>query len=89
MTADPMEALRQRFRVRALGEAAQLEAAMAANDEAALEWLAHGLAGTAGLFGYRKVGEAAAAMDSAFARGDPDAPDRTSALIEAIRRDLA
>lgn len=83
-----MEVLRRRFRARALEEADQLQAALATNDRAALERVAHGLAGTAGLFGYRAIGEAAAAVDAAFARSDPDAPDAAPALIEAIRRDL-
>jgi HPt (histidine-containing phosphotransfer) domain-containing protein len=89
MTADPMEALRIRFRVRALHEADQLEAALAGNDRATLERLAHSLAGTAGLFGYRAIGEAAAAVDGAFARGDPDASGAAPDLIEAIRRELS
>jgi HPt (histidine-containing phosphotransfer) domain-containing protein len=84
-----MEALRQRFRVRALEEADQLEAAMLANDMDRVEWLAHSLAGTAGLFGYHRVGAAAAALDGAFARGDPDAPMGVSALVDVIRRDLS
>lgn len=89
MTIDPMEALRTRFRTRALDEADQLETALAGDDRATLERLAHSLAGTAGLFGYRAIGEAAAAVDGAFARGDPDAPQAAPALIEAIRRELS
>lgn len=88
MTVDPMDALRRRFRARALDEADQLERALAADDRLALERLAHSLAGTAGLFGYRRIGEAAAAVDGAFARHDPDAPDAAPALIRAIRSEL-
>lgn len=88
MTTDPMEALRRRFCARALDEADQLETALAANDRAAVERLAHSLAGTAGLFGYKEIGEAARAVDGAFARGDADASDAAPALIAAIRRDL-
>lgn len=84
-----MDELRQRFRVRAVEEAAQLEAAMVTNDLARLEWLAHSLSGTAGLFGYHRVSAAAAALDGAFARGDAEAPQGVSSLVAVIRRDLS
>lgn len=88
MTPDPMEALRLRFCARALEEADQLETALAVNDRAATESLAHSLAGTAGLFGYTEIGEAAMTVDRAFAQGDTGAPEAVTALIKAIRRDL-
>ena len=81
MTADRMEALRLSFCARALEEADQLEAALAANDRVVIERLAHTLAGTAGLFGYQRIGAAARAVDGAFARGDAAAPDAAPALI--------
>lgn len=83
-----MEALRQRFRVRAVEEADQLEAAMLANDLDRLGWLAHSLAGTAGIFGYHRVSAAAAGLDGALACGDPESLKGVSALVEVIRRDL-
>lgn len=89
MSAAGMEVLRKRFCVRALEEADALEAALAANDRSRLEWLAHSLAGTAGVFGYSRVSTAASALDGALARGEPDAPGRADALIEVIRQDLA
>ena len=84
-----MAALRLRFRERALADADQLEAALAANDRSQAEKVAHGLAGTAGIFGYRRISEAAAAADRAFASGRPDAASAAGALVAVVRRELA
>ncbi|HZW15565.1 MAG TPA: response regulator [Brevundimonas sp.] len=73
-----MEALRQRFRERAARDLDLLRRCLAADDPgaAAVETTAHKLAGSAAIFGFPQVGEAARAVDEAFAAGSR--PDRAS-----------
>jgi HPt (histidine-containing phosphotransfer) domain-containing protein len=80
MTSDPLEALRQRFVERARADADVLEQALLQGERLEMERLVHGLAGAAGLFGYRALSEQAVSLDAQFARRDP--PD------EAMLRDL-
>ena len=54
---------------RAGDELAALDAAIAAQDRATVIDRAHKLAGIAGMFGHRDIGDAAAAMESAALAG--------------------
>lgn len=77
-----MEALRQRFRERAARDLDLLRRHLSDDDPgaAAVQTTAHKLAGSAAIFGFPEVGEAAGAIDGAFAAGDH--PDR--ALLETL-----
>lgn len=64
-----MAQLRARFRARAGEEEARLRAALAGADLAEIRRLAHGLHGSAGVFGFPKLGEDAAMVESAIDHG--------------------
>jgi HPt (histidine-containing phosphotransfer) domain-containing protein len=89
MTADPLAALRVRFRARGMEDADRLEQALESGERVELERLVHGLAGSAGMFGYRRIGRIAGEVDAAFARNEPDAVRSIPELIAAIRSELA
>ena len=87
MTADPLAALRAEFVVRAAGDRAALIDAVAAGDLDRTEQVAHGLAGSAGLFGFNEVGAAALAVDDGFASGrglDAEEADRLIAALATL-----
>jgi PAS domain S-box-containing protein len=77
------------------GDAAQLAAALAANDRAAVKALAHTLKGSAGTVGASRVADAAASLHAAL-RDNPQARDvdtlgatliaELDALVESVRR---
>lgn len=60
-----MAQLRERFLVRAQDERAQLIAAATRGDRAEMRRLAHGLSGSAGVFGFSEVGLDAQALEEA------------------------
>ena len=90
-----MEALQGRFRERAGRDLELLRRHLAADElaVAAVEETAHKLAGTAAIFGFAEVGEAARAVDRIFSAGGR--PDREvlealiARLAEAARRGAA
>ena len=88
MSGDTLDAIRQRFRERALADADALSEALRTGDRAQIEALAHGLAGAAGIFGFTEIGGLAKAVDQRFADGDTPSPAETEALIAVIRRDM-
>lgn len=87
MSDDPLAALRAEFRIRAVEDRATLEQALAVGDDDRVERVAHGLAGSAGLFGFTDIGAAALAVDEGFASGralDAAAADRLIAALDAL-----
>lgn len=87
MTSDPLANLRIEFRQRAARDRAALIQSLAAGDIGQVEWIAHGLAGSAGMFGFSDLAEAAVAIDEAFAAGrglDAEEADRLVARLEAL-----
>ena len=87
MSNDPLAGLRAEFCVRAAEDRAALAQALARGDQDTLERVAHGLAGSAGLFGFSDIGAAALAMDDGFASGrglDAAAADRLIAALDAL-----
>lgn len=61
-----MGALRERFVARARGEAKLVAVYAGNNDRTALSDLCHSLAGTAGMFGFSALGEAARKVEDAI-----------------------
>ncbi|MDQ8028958.1 MAG: Hpt domain-containing protein [Brevundimonas sp.] len=88
MSADPLEAIRRRFRDRALADADALALALAADDMEQIEALTHGLAGAAGIFGFTGIGGLAKALDDQFSQQRPPDPTEIEALIAEIRREM-
>jgi len=87
MSDDPLAALRAEFRIRAVEDRAALAQALAVSDLDRVERVAHGLAGSAGLFGFTDVGAAALAVDDGFASGrglDAAAADWLVAALDAL-----
>lgn len=87
MSDDPLAVLKAEFRVRAVEDQAELEQARAVGDDDRVERVAHGLAGSAGLFGFSDIGAAALAVDDGFASGrglDAAAVDRLIAALDAL-----
>ena len=86
--SDPLAPLRARFRERARQDARGLEAALAGEpaDFAAIESIAHGLAGMAGMFGHAGLAAAALALDGEFAAGRTPSTEAVRALIATIDR---
>ncbi len=64
-----MAVLRERFAVRARGDAGLVEAHARNGDRSALRDLCHALAGTAGMFGFSALGDAAGAVEDAVDEG--------------------
>lgn len=64
-----MEALRTRFAVRAIAEADAVRRHLDAGERDALRDICHGLAGTAGTFGYPAISNAASAVEEAIEAG--------------------
>ena len=65
-----MAALRLRFRERARRDAGKLADALRALDPDGLRRVSHGLAGTAGIFGFHEVGDAAQRLEDALDAGE-------------------
>lgn len=61
-----MAALRERFAARALGQADLIAGHAETGDRTGLRELCHGMAGTAGTFGFAPLGEAARAVEEAI-----------------------
>jgi len=64
-----MAALRARFATRTRGDAERVVAYAEAGDRGALRELCHAISGTAGMFGFRALGEAAGAVEDAIDAG--------------------
>lgn len=85
---DAVAAVRSHFLARCKKDIAALEAAMADPGRAARETLkltVHRLSGAAGVFGFREIGEMAAAMDDLLGEGDEIRPAEVQALVDAVR----
>lgn len=61
-----MEALRQRFAARTRGDAKLIIAYAKVDDRNTLRDLCHAIAGTAGMFGFSALGEAASTVEDAI-----------------------
>lgn len=83
--SDPLAALKVAFLERAAREAEALEQALAVRDMAAVETLAHGLAGAAGMFGFAAISRDAFAVDGVFAAGALPDDNQVRTLIATIR----
>jgi HPt (histidine-containing phosphotransfer) domain-containing protein len=77
-----MAALGERFRQRAIEDAARLRKALAVSDSATLLSLSHGLAGTAGIFGHRDLGDAAEQLEVAI--DEASAPAEIASRCRAL-----
>lgn len=62
---DRMEQLRARFILRAQDEQAAIATAVAAMDRDEVKRIAHGLSGSAGVFGFAEIGNEAQAVEEA------------------------
>lgn len=79
-----MEALRRRFQDRARADGAALLIALQAEDRQRLLYLAHGLAGVAGIFGHAEISAQAAAVEAGLEAGLDEA-----ALTHLVHRLVA
>lgn len=89
MKADPLADLRNEFRRRAARDRVALMQCLDADDVEQIERIVHGLAGSAGMFGFSDVGAAALTIDDVFASGrglDVEAVKRLIAALEALIR---
>jgi HPt (histidine-containing phosphotransfer) domain-containing protein len=68
---DRMAKLKLRFATRLEAEQSLLEQALASGDRAELKRLAHGLSGSAGIFGHPDSGTAAHDLEAAADGGEP------------------
>lgn len=85
--ADPLAALRARFKARCLDDLAVLVAARAdpaLRSQEALRTTVHRLSGAAGTFGYPVVSEVAGELDQDLHDGRPVDADRLDLLIAAV-----
>jgi HPt (histidine-containing phosphotransfer) domain-containing protein len=82
-----MARLRAQYRTRLERDGEALGSAQAAGDRAALLRIAHGLAGSAGTFGYPRISEAAHEAEEALDSGGSDSD--LGALIRRIHREIA
>lgn len=81
-----MAALRARFAVRAIAEGDAIRRHLAQGEREPLRDLCHGLAGTAGTFGYPAISDAALAVEEAVEAGAGD--EALNALSAALLRAL-
>jgi len=87
MKGDLLADLRAAFRQRAARDRVILIQSLEAGDISQIEWIAHRLAGSAGMFGFSDVAEAALAIDDGFAAGrglDANAAARLVSELEAL-----
>ena len=86
VAADPMEALRGRFRGRLSEERAVLAEAAAKSDRATLRAICHRIAGAGGMFGYGDLSDLASLIEEGLDGGAPCPALRTqvSELLAAI-----
>lgn len=84
---DRMRALRAKFIAQTLDSLPSIEMSATSRDWPSLVGAAHSLAGRAGMFGFRDLGEAARDLEEAIETGaEDDALDKLSSkLLEAIR----
>ena len=82
-----MAGLRAKYRTRLARESEALDVAEGARDREALLRIAHGLAGSAGTFGFPRISEAAQEAEAALDLGKPD-PDVARA-VRRIRAEIA
>lgn len=82
-----MAELRARFVIRAAEQRAQLAAALLASDLEEVRRLAHGLSGSAGVFGFPELSEGAQALEEAVDAGAEDAEVKrlAGALLERLQ----
>lgn len=75
-----MAELRARFLTRASEDAARIEEALGAGDLVTVRSLAHGLSGTAGIFGFSEVGASAQVVEEAIDAGTDKGEIRVMAV---------
>jgi HPt (histidine-containing phosphotransfer) domain-containing protein len=77
--------LKTKFLALGLQRADALEAALAAGDRDEVKAIAHGISGTAGMFGLTDIGRSAARLEAIiFEGGDPQ--DQAQSLVAALRQ---
>ncbi|HJT41576.1 MAG TPA: hypothetical protein VJ762_14700 [Sphingobium sp.] len=83
-----LEALRRRFHARARTDSASILVALKERDREKLLYLAHGLAGIAGIFGHAEIGAQAAAVEEGLEAGLDEAglAHRALALVAALEQ---
>lgn len=86
MSEDEFAALRGRFCARTAGQAKELRASIDRGDLRApeIERLAHSIAGTGGILGFREVATAASAVDAQYAAGQLPSRVALEALLTAM-----
>jgi HPt (histidine-containing phosphotransfer) domain-containing protein len=77
-----------RFRVRLEADRRRLAELSDDGDRNELRRVVHGLAGAAGTFGYREIGDAAIALDDKFAAGERVLPVDIARLVAALEQAL-
>ncbi len=78
------EGLRRRFLARSAGDLVVLSAYPDGVSREELSFVAHRLAGAAGVFGFPALSQAAAELDAALAEQAPDVPARIARLAGAL-----
>lgn len=86
MADDPLLALRERFRIKAITEAGVLRDAMERSDLELVERIVHGLAGAAAIFGFTEISARALSIDSDFAAGRAPDARQVEALVQHMRQ---
>lgn len=81
---DRLRALRERFVARSRSEGMMLAKALAADDRAELQRIAHSLAGAGGLFGHPEISDAGQSLEDALDEGTTE--DIREAGQELLRR---
>lgn len=87
---DPLAALRERFRVRAMADRDTLESLLQTDpDGDEIRRLVHNMAGTAGTFGFGDLSDAAIEIDNQLSSGlprDPVSIDRLRSCLDDVAR---
>lgn len=88
ISSEVVAAVRSQFLARCQKDVAALEAAMidpGGSGRESLKLTVHRLSGAAGVFGFRQIGEMAAAMDDVLGDGENVKPSEVQALVDAVR----
>ena len=86
LSEDELAPLRRRFCARTAGQVRELRASIARWDVQApeIERVAHTIAGTGAMLGFREVAAAAAAVDDRYAAGQLPSREALEALLTAM-----
>lgn len=80
-----LQALRERFILQAIEEAAAIERYASEGEWHAVRDLSHGIAGRAGMFGFVALSDAARTLEEAIEAGGRPLPELSAALVSRLR----